>query len=51
MAALCVIFRGNEAAVNQQEAGDVPLVGEKSSKSFVREMEVITLPEFESIPQ
>uniref|UniRef100_A0A3Q0RG87 SKA complex subunit 1 n=1 Tax=Amphilophus citrinellus TaxID=61819 RepID=A0A3Q0RG87_AMPCI len=40
----------NEPAVKQKEA-DVQPAEKKSSKSFVREMEFITLPEFESIPQ
>ncbi|XP_030587997.1 SKA complex subunit 1 [Archocentrus centrarchus] len=43
-------LKGNEPAVKQKEA-DVQPAEKKSSKSFVREMEFVTLPEFESIPQ
>lgn len=45
---------GGEPAMNQNEAADVqPAQTEnvkKTNKSFVREMEFITMPEFENIP-
>ncbi|XP_042352541.1 spindle and kinetochore-associated protein 1 [Plectropomus leopardus] len=45
----------NEPAMNQSEAADVKLAQQenvkKTKKSFIREMESITLPEFDSIPQ
>lgn len=41
--------------MNRNEAADAqpaqPEIVKKISKSFVREIEVITMPEFESIPQ
>lgn len=43
--------RGSEPAINQKEAVEVQPAEKKSSKSFVREMEFVTMPEFESIPQ
>ncbi|XP_008302556.1 SKA complex subunit 1 [Stegastes partitus] len=47
-------FSGNEPVTNQNEAVDVqPSQAEKvkkTNKSFVREMEIITMPEFEGIP-
>nr|XP_020441358.1 spindle and kinetochore-associated protein 1 [Monopterus albus]XP_020441359.1 spindle and kinetochore-associated protein 1 [Monopterus albus]XP_020441360.1 spindle and kinetochore-associated protein 1 [Monopterus albus]XP_020441361.1 spindle and kinetochore-associated protein 1 [Monopterus albus]XP_020441362.1 spindle and kinetochore-associated protein 1 [Monopterus albus] len=46
---------GNEPAVNQKEAADVQPAqqehGKKSSKGYIREMAVIIMSEFESIPQ
>ncbi|XP_037622119.1 spindle and kinetochore-associated protein 1 isoform X2 [Sebastes umbrosus] len=46
---------GSEPVMNQTEAADVQPVQQeavkKTNKSFVREIMVITIPEFESIPQ
>lgn len=46
---------GKEAVMKQSEAADVqhpqPEHVKKTNKSYVREMEFITMPEFESIPQ
>ncbi|XP_039882541.1 spindle and kinetochore-associated protein 1 [Simochromis diagramma] len=45
------LLKGSEPAINQKEAVEVQPAEKKSSKSFVREMEFVTMPEFESIPQ
>lgn len=46
---------GSEPVMKQSEAADVqPAQMEnvkKTNKSFIREMDFITMPEFESIPQ
>ncbi|XP_038562904.1 spindle and kinetochore-associated protein 1-like [Micropterus salmoides] len=46
---------GSEPVINQNEAADVQPAQlenvKKTNKSFIREMEFITMPEFESIPQ
>ncbi|XP_069574716.1 SKA complex subunit 1 [Brachyistius frenatus] len=46
---------GKEAAASRSDAADVQRAqtenARKSSRSFIREMEVITVPEFENIPQ
>ncbi|XP_062276304.1 spindle and kinetochore-associated protein 1 [Scomber scombrus] len=46
---------GKESVVKQNEAADIqhpqPENVKKTNKNYVREMEFITLPEFESIPQ
>ncbi|XP_051239296.1 spindle and kinetochore-associated protein 1 [Dicentrarchus labrax] len=46
---------GSEPVMNQNEAPDIqpaqPETVKKNNKSFVREMEFITMPEFENIPQ
>lgn len=55
----CVMFlsslSGNETVMNKNEAADVQLAQpenvKKTNKSCIREMESITLPEFENIPQ
>ncbi|XP_034458756.1 spindle and kinetochore-associated protein 1 [Hippoglossus hippoglossus] len=45
----------NEPVLNKNEAADVQLVqpenDKKTNKSYVKEMEFITVPEFENIPQ
>lgn len=50
-----LFYSGNESVKNQNEVADVqPAQAEnikKTNKSFVREMEFITMAEFESIPQ
>uniref|UniRef100_A0A3P8PYA1 SKA complex subunit 1 n=1 Tax=Astatotilapia calliptera TaxID=8154 RepID=A0A3P8PYA1_ASTCA len=45
------LLKGSEPAINQKEAVEVQPAEKKSSKSFVRKMEFVTMPEFESIPQ
>ncbi|XP_040894482.1 spindle and kinetochore-associated protein 1 [Toxotes jaculatrix] len=46
---------GNDPVMNKNEASDVQLVHpenvKKTNKSYIREMESVTMPEFESIPQ
>ncbi|XP_070764036.1 SKA complex subunit 1 [Enoplosus armatus] len=50
-----VSANGSEPVMNQNEAADVQPAQlenvKKTNKSFVREMEFITMPEFESVPQ
>ena len=45
----------NDPVLNKNEAADVQLVQpenvKKTNKSYVKEMEFITVPEFENIPQ
>lgn len=46
------LVSGNEAGRNQHEAADYQADGnKKTSKNLIKEMEFITMPEFESIPQ